>query len=81
MRPLYPDHLSIFVALSHWEMYEQRMRMRGSETAESMTRRLETSCRELEQQTLYQHVIFNDDLETAVARFRELLAEYEASRR
>src|SRR5262245_33069123 len=81
VRPLYPDHLSIFVALSDWETYERRLEKRGSETKESIARRLETARRELEQKTLYQHVIYNDDLETAVARFREVLAAYEASRR
>jgi guanylate kinase len=80
VRRLYPDHLSIFVELPRWELYEERMRQRGSETPESIARRLETARQELSQKNLYHHVIVNDDLEAAVARFRELLAAYEASR-
>jgi guanylate kinase len=81
VRRLCPDHLSIFVTLPRWEMYEQRLRQRGSETPEEIDRRLETARQELSQMPLYQHVIENDDLKTAVARFREVVAEYVASRR
>ncbi len=81
VRRLYPDHLSIFVELPRWEMYEERMRQRGSETPESIARRLETARQELSQKNLYHHVIVNDDLEAAVACFRKLLAGYEASRK
>jgi guanylate kinase len=69
IRPLYPDHVSIFITLSSWEMYEQRLRKRGSETEESIARRLETARRELARMGEYQYVVLNDDLETAVQEF------------
>jgi guanylate kinase len=76
VRPLYPEHLSIFVTLSRWEMYEQRLRGRGSESPESIARRLETARGELSRQNEYQHVIINDDLDHAVAEFRELISSH-----
>jgi guanylate kinase len=81
VRRVYPEHLSIFIALSRWPLYEQRIKLRGSETPESIVQRLATARCELSQMKLYQHVIYNDDLESAVARFREVLANYVAGQR
>jgi guanylate kinase len=76
VRKKYPrQHVSIFVALPRWEMYEERMRQRASETPESIRRRLDTASRELERQGEYQEVVINDDLNTAVARFRQIIAD------
>jgi guanylate kinase len=80
VRPLYPDLLSIFVALSRWDMYEERLRGRGSESDESIARRLATAQRELARQGEYQFLIHNDDLDRAVAQFHELLLQHRASR-
>jgi guanylate kinase len=76
VRPLYPEHLSIFVKLSRWELYEQRLRQRRSETDESIARRLATAREELARIQEYQHVIVNDDLEVAIAEFQHLLTGY-----
>jgi guanylate kinase len=76
VRRQYPDHLSVFVALPRWEMYEVRLRLRKSETPRSIARRLETARDELERKGEYQHVIYNDDLERAVAEFCELLTRH-----
>jgi guanylate kinase len=77
VRPVYPEHLSIFVDLSRFEMYEERLRQRGTETPESIDRRLDSARRELARRGDYQHVVHNDDLNEAVARFREILTEYQ----
>lgn len=78
VRPLYPDHLSVFVALPRPEMYEERIRQRHSETPESIARRLATAREELRHQHEYQHLIYNDDLTRAVAQFREILERHRA---
>jgi guanylate kinase len=80
VRKAYPEHLSIFVELSRWEMYLERLRQRGSETPESIDRRLATAKAELQRRNDYQFVIQNDDLQKAVARFREILTGYRPSR-
>lgn len=74
VRPLFPELVTVFVKLSRWEMYEERLRRRGGESEASIARRLATARRELERQGEYQHLVVNDDLETAVGQFRGLLA-------
>jgi guanylate kinase len=76
VRRVYPEHVSVFVALPSWEMYEERLRRRGSETPESIARRLQTAREELKRQGEYQHVLYNDDLERAAREFLELLAPF-----
>lgn len=80
VRKVYPEHLSIFVELSRWEMYEERLRQRGSETPDSIDRRLATARHELQRRNDYQFVIQNDDLPKAVARFHEILTGYRPPR-
>ncbi len=75
VRSRYPDCVSIFIRTSSWEVYEQRLRKRGTETEEQIARRLATAKRELEQINEFDHVVINDDLESAVARVRDLIAQ------
>ena len=76
VRPLFPDHLSIFVRLSNRETYAQRLRQRGTDSEETIARRMETATRELERTNEYQYVIFNDDLQSAVLQFLELIERH-----
>ena len=76
VRPLFPDHLSIFVRLSSRETYAQRLRQRGADTEETIARRMETAARELDRMHEYQYIIFNDDLQPAVLRFLELIERH-----
>ena len=73
VRALCPDCVSIFIKTSSWEAYEQRLRKRG-ESAESIARRLDTAKRELQRSNEFDHVVINDDLESAVTRVRDLIA-------
>jgi guanylate kinase len=74
VRERYPDCLSIFLRTSAPEAYEQRLHKRGTETKEQIAVRLATARRELERVDEFDHVIVNDDLETAVGRVRDLIA-------
>ena len=76
VRAIYPDHVSVFIKLSAWEMYRQRLRQRGSETEASLARRLETARRELARIGEYQYEIINDDLEPAVQEFLDLIGRH-----
>lgn len=73
VRTLYPDHLSIFVRLPSDELYVQRLRGRGSETDETIARRMRTARRELARAGEYQHVLVNDDLDCAASELIDLL--------
>jgi guanylate kinase len=76
VRRHYPDHVSVFIQLAAWPLYEQRLRQRGSETDASIARRLETARRELERSAEFQHTIINDDLERAAGELLELIGRY-----
>ena len=70
-----PDALSIFLMGPSWEVYEERLRKRHTENEESIARRLATARRELERAGEYEHQVMNDDLDTAVAAVRGLIAQ------
>jgi guanylate kinase len=75
VRSRYPDCLSIFLRTSSWETYEQRLCRRHTETEEKIAVRLATARHELERMNEFDYVVINDDLETAVARVRDLIAQ------
>jgi guanylate kinase len=75
VRAKYPDCVSIFLRTTSWEVYEQRLRKRGTETEEQIARRLATARRELERSGEFDHVVVNDALERAVAEVRSLIAQ------
>jgi guanylate kinase len=70
----YPDALTIFVRPSSLAELERRLRERGTESPESLGRRLEAARRELVFAPSYRHQVVNDDLEHAVAEMCEILA-------
>ena len=75
VRACCPDCVSIFIRTSSWEAYEQRLRRRGTETEAQIGRRLATARRELERIHEFNHVVLNDDLESAVAQVRKLIEQ------
>jgi len=75
VRACYADCVSIFIRASSWEAYEQRLRQRGTDTEEQIARRLSTARRELERIHEFNHVVLNDDLESAVAQVRQRIEQ------
>ncbi len=75
---LYPDAVSVFLQTASIDVYEKRLRDRGTETEEVIQRRLRTAREELQYVASYKHCVINDDLERAVAEIRQLLASREA---
>jgi len=73
-RPLYPDHLSVFVKLPALWVYCRRLEER-KEPPESIVRRLETAITELAQVGKYHRVIVNDEKEAATAELERLVRE------
>jgi guanylate kinase len=76
----FPAANTFFVRLDSLEELERRLRGRGSETPESLARRLETARRELELADRYQFQIINDDLDRAAAEFCRHLDQLEGVR-
>ena len=63
---LRPDAVSIFVVPPSVEELERRLRDRGTETEEAIEKRLAQAKVELDNAKLYQYIVINDDLDTAV---------------
>jgi guanylate kinase len=74
VRRRYPEAVSLFLRTSRWEEYERRLRRRHTEDNAAIARRLATARRELERVGEFDHVVVNDDLDTAVARVCDLIA-------
>ncbi len=73
VRPLYPDHYSVFVVLPDLQTYRQRLVRRGTETPEWIERRMKTTEQELLHKGEYDRVIVNDDLQRAIAELEEVV--------
>ena len=70
----YPDAITIFVEPSHPDQLLERLRGRGTESAEAMARRLEVARRELLEAHRYRHRVVNEDVDDALERVRSILA-------
>jgi guanylate kinase len=75
VRASYPECVSFFIRTSSWQMYERRLRQRGTESEEQIARRLATARRELQRIDEFDYVIVNDDLQAAVEQVRAKIAE------
>jgi guanylate kinase len=72
----YPQAVTIFVhpaARDEIEQLERRLRARGTESEESIARRLEAARRELALSGRYRYQVVNDDVETAVREICDII--------
>lgn len=69
----YPDAVSIFLRTPSDEVFEQRLRARGTESEEVIQRRLQTARNEVKFADRYRFQVCNDDLDRAVAEIIEIL--------
>jgi guanylate kinase len=70
------DAVTIFLRTSSMEIYEHRLRARGTETEDTIQRRLQGARGELERVGEYQYVVINDVLDTAVAELRQIVRRH-----
>lgn len=76
VRQICPDHVSVFVRTESFETYEKRLRLRHTEDEAAIQRRLARAREELSRAAEYLFEIVNEDLETAVAQFRDLILRH-----
>ena len=69
-----PDSVGIFLAPPSLAVLEERLRARGTETEEVLSRRLEAARRELAHAKDYDYVVFNTTVEAAAQRIAAILA-------
>ena len=67
------DTLLVFVLPPSMVVLEQRLRDRKSDSEEQIVKRLAAARNEIEASSFYHYVIFNDDLDTAVAQLRSIV--------
>ena len=70
------DALSIFVMPPSVEVLEQRLRSRGTDSEDSIRKRLARSARELEEAPQFDVTIVNDDLQRAVQETRTVIEKF-----
>ncbi|KAI4452978.1 guanylate kinase-related [Holotrichia oblita] len=64
----YANCVSIYIMTPTFEILEQRLRDRNTETEDSIKRRLGSAKSELSQYSLFDYIVFNDDVETSVKK-------------
>lgn len=70
---IHPDAITIFVHPGSIEELERRLRGRGTESEEALTRRLEVAKCELEASSQYKNIVFNTSVEQTVEEICQLL--------
>ena len=69
----YPDVLSIFILPPSVEVLEKRLRNRGTEDEETITKRLAEAKNEIAVKDKYRYNVVNDELEKAVEEVLDIL--------
>jgi guanylate kinase len=65
--------IGIFVLPPSAQILEQRLRGRSKDSEEAIRKRLEVACREVGEFAVYEYVVINDELDTAVERLRAIV--------
>ncbi len=69
----FSNAVTIFVEPKNVDVLKERLQGRGTETVEAMQRRLATALEELKHADEFQYRVVNDDLDTAVKEFTEII--------
>ena len=72
IKSAFPDAVTIFIMPPSFEVLENRLKERGTDGDEVIARRLENALAEMEEKAFYDHVIVNDDLDTAEKEMGEI---------
>ena len=70
---IHPNAITIFVHPGSIEELERRLRNRGTESEESLKRRLEVASGELEASSNYKHIVYNTSVDQTVTEICQLL--------
>lgn len=73
VRELVPDAMLVFIAPPSLAELERRLRERGTESEDRIRARLTFAASELDQRDRFDHVVVNDDLETASSQVAAII--------
>ncbi|MGB0357209.1 MAG: guanylate kinase [Flavobacteriaceae bacterium] len=77
IKKLYPnDTLAIFIKTPSLEALGERLRQRGTDSEEKIAMRLSKAETELQRAADFDHIILNDDLETAKAEVEKVVRNF-----
>jgi guanylate kinase len=68
--------LSIFIAPPSIEVLKERLTIRGTDTPDTINKRISKAAEEISQKIHFDHIVLNDDLETATAAVLSLICTY-----
>lgn len=77
IKKIYPECISIFIIPPSFEILEKRLRDRGTDSEQSIRRRLSSAKTELGKYKQFDYIVFNDNLEDAI---RHVLSIIEAEK-
>lgn len=69
----YPEAIAIFVMTPDFETLEKRLRARGTETEDKIKIRLGAARRELSEYNMFDYIVFNDELDSAVQEVLDIV--------
>jgi guanylate kinase len=72
----YPDSVSIFIMPPSMDALKTRLKKRGTDSRETIEKRLAEAENEIRQKDRYRHVIINDRLENAIAELVAIISQY-----
>ncbi len=72
----YPDSISIFILPPSMDTLKTRLKKRGTDSPETIEKRLAEAENEIRQKDRYRHVIVNDQLESAIAELVAIVGQY-----
>ena len=70
----YPESVRIFIMPSSFAVLHHRLHGRGTESKESLKRRIESARRELSEYKTYEYLVYNDDLTVARDEILHIIA-------
>lgn len=73
IRKAYPDSLSVFIVPPSFEDLEQRLRNRGTETADVMNNRIKRAKEEMKRAKSYDYQIVNSSVDRAVSELVNII--------
>ena len=77
IKKLYPDAVTIFVRPPSYGELEERLRGRGTETEESIQKRLARAVEEMEYAVDYNEVVINDTVDECAEEIYSLIQKYQ----
>jgi guanylate kinase len=69
----YPNAITIFIMPPDMDELKRRLTFRGTEDAQTISKRLQNAVKEMEQHKMYQYIIVNDHLEAAISKLLAII--------